>query len=113
LNLLRFIGLSLDFLKFSKPGLSPGRVANPSNTNKISIFKTLRKFGNGLHNAIAKRIHSCQCWFCGFAVSADLYNNPNRNTDIRARFESQGLTVTQLQRTQIGKIKLGELKPGR
>jgi 23S rRNA pseudouridine2605 synthase len=32
---------------------------------------------------------------------------------VRRLFESQGLTVRRLQRTQIGKIKLGELKPGR
>jgi len=28
-------------------------------------------------------------------------------------FESQNLTVKRLQRIQIGKIKLGELKPGK
>ena len=32
---------------------------------------------------------------------------------MRRLFESQGLAVKRLQRTQIGKIKLGELKPGR
>jgi 23S rRNA pseudouridine2605 synthase len=36
-----------------------------------------------------------------------------RNREVRRLFESQGLTVKRLQRTQIGKIKLGELKPGR
>jgi len=36
-----------------------------------------------------------------------------KNREVRRMFESQGLTVTRLQRTQIGKIKLGELKPGR
>jgi 23S rRNA pseudouridine2605 synthase len=28
-------------------------------------------------------------------------------------FESQGATVKRLQRVQIGKIKVGELKPGK
>jgi len=36
-----------------------------------------------------------------------------KNREVRRMFESQGLTVKKLQRTQIGKIKLGELKPGR
>ena len=36
-----------------------------------------------------------------------------KNREVRRMFESQGLTVERLQRTQIGKIKLGELKPGR
>jgi pseudouridine synthase len=36
-----------------------------------------------------------------------------KNREVRRLFESQGLTVTRLQRTQIGRIKLGELKPGR
>jgi 23S rRNA pseudouridine2605 synthase len=36
-----------------------------------------------------------------------------KNREVRRLFESQGLAVERLQRTQIGKIKLGELKPGR
>lgn len=36
-----------------------------------------------------------------------------KNREVRRLFESQGLLVKRLQRTQIGKIKLGELKPGR
>jgi pseudouridine synthase len=33
--------------------------------------------------------------------------------EVRRLFESQGRTVTRLQRVQIGKIKLGELRPGK
>jgi pseudouridine synthase len=33
--------------------------------------------------------------------------------EVRRLFESQGLRVGKLQRIQIGKIKLGELRPGR
>ena len=33
--------------------------------------------------------------------------------EVRRLFESQGRTVKRLQRTQIGKIKLGELRPGK
>ena len=36
-----------------------------------------------------------------------------KNREVRRLFESQGLVVRRLLRTQIGKIKLGELKPGR
>jgi 23S rRNA pseudouridine2605 synthase len=36
-----------------------------------------------------------------------------RNREVRRLFESQALTMKKLQRTQIGKIRLGELKPGK
>jgi 23S rRNA pseudouridine2605 synthase len=36
-----------------------------------------------------------------------------KNREVRRLFESQGLSVKRLERTQIGKIKLGELKTGR
>lgn len=36
-----------------------------------------------------------------------------KNREVRRMCESQGLTVKRLLRTQIGKIKLGELKTGR
>jgi 23S rRNA pseudouridine2605 synthase len=36
-----------------------------------------------------------------------------KNREVRRLFASRGLAVKRLQRTQIGKIKLGELKPGR
>jgi 23S rRNA pseudouridine2605 synthase len=36
-----------------------------------------------------------------------------KNREVRRLFESQNLTVKKLQRTQIGKIKLGELKLGK
>lgn len=36
-----------------------------------------------------------------------------KNREVRRLFESQGLTVRRLVRIQIGRIKLGELKPGR
>jgi pseudouridine synthase len=43
----------------------------------------------------------------------ELELSEGKNREVRRLFESQGLVVRQLQRTQIGKIKLGELKPGR
>lgn len=36
-----------------------------------------------------------------------------KNREVRRLFESQNLTVKRLQRIQIGKIRLGELKPGK
>jgi 23S rRNA pseudouridine2605 synthase len=36
-----------------------------------------------------------------------------RNREVRRLFESQGITVARLQRIQIGRIKLGELPPGK
>lgn len=36
-----------------------------------------------------------------------------KNREVRRLFESQALTVKKLQRTQIGPIRLGELKPGK
>ena len=36
-----------------------------------------------------------------------------KNREVRRLFESQAITVKKLQRTQIGKIRLGELIPGK
>ncbi len=36
-----------------------------------------------------------------------------KNREVRRLFESQAVTVKKLQRTQIGKIRLGELRPGK
>jgi 23S rRNA pseudouridine2605 synthase len=36
-----------------------------------------------------------------------------KNREVRRLFESQGLSVKRLVRTQIGKIKLGELRSGK
>jgi 23S rRNA pseudouridine2605 synthase len=44
---------------------------------------------------------------------AELELTEGKNREIRRLFESQGVSVKRLQRTQIGKIKLGELKPGK
>jgi 23S rRNA pseudouridine2605 synthase len=43
----------------------------------------------------------------------ELELSEGKNREVRRLFESQGLTVKRLQRVQIGKIRLGELKPGR
>jgi 23S rRNA pseudouridine2605 synthase len=44
---------------------------------------------------------------------AELEMTEGKNREIRRLFESEGMTVKRLQRMQIGKIKLAELKPGK
>jgi 23S rRNA pseudouridine2605 synthase len=44
---------------------------------------------------------------------AELDLAEGKNREVRRLFESQGMTVKRLQRIQIGKIRLGELKPGK
>lgn len=44
---------------------------------------------------------------------AELELTEGKNREVRRMFESQGASVKQLKRVQIGKIKLGELKPGK
>jgi 23S rRNA pseudouridine2605 synthase len=44
---------------------------------------------------------------------AELELTEGKNREVRRMFESQGAKVKRLQRVQIGKIKLGELKPGK
>ncbi len=43
----------------------------------------------------------------------ELELSEGKNREVRRLFESQNLVVRRLQRMQIGKIKLGELKPGK
>ena len=44
---------------------------------------------------------------------AELDLAEGKNREVRRMFESQSVKVKRLQRVQIGKIKLGELKPGK
>ena len=47
----------------------------------------------------------------GSVVELELTEGKNR--EVRRMFAALGLTVKRLQRIQIGRIKLGELRPGR
>lgn len=47
----------------------------------------------------------------GSVVELDL--TEGRNREVRRMFGALGLTVSRLERIQIGRIKLGELRPGR
>ncbi|MGO9588238.1 MAG: pseudouridine synthase [Limisphaerales bacterium] len=75
----------------------------------------LRQFTRGVWHAgeqiraLAARLVSAS----GARSVVELELGEGKNREVRRLFESQGLAVKRLQRTQIGKIKLGELKPGR
>jgi len=59
----------------------------------------------------AKRAHLISATKSGSVVELELTEGKNR--EVRRMFESQGVLVKQLKRVQIGKIKIGELKPGK
>jgi len=71
----------------------------------------LRKFVRGIFHAGDKLKADSARQVSKNVVELELSEGKNR--EVRRLFESQGLVVRRLQRTQIGKIKLGELKPGR
>ena len=75
----------------------------------------LRRFTQGIFDAGEKlRALSARLVSGSRAHSVvELEMGEGKNREVRRLFESQGLAVEKLQRTQIGKIKLGELKPGR
>ncbi|MBC8094332.1 MAG: rRNA pseudouridine synthase [Akkermansiaceae bacterium] len=45
--------------------------------------------------------------------TVELELSEGKNREVRRLFESQGKTVKRLERVQVGKIKVGELKPGK
>jgi len=75
----------------------------------------LAGFRRGIfHEGEKLKAQSARLISAGRAKSVvELELGEGKNREVRRLFESQGMTVKQLQRTQIGKIKLGELKPGR
>ena len=75
----------------------------------------LRKFIQGIYDGGEKlralAAHIVSATRARSVVELELGEGKNR--EVRRLFESQNLPVKKLQRTQIGKIKLGELKPGK
>ena len=71
----------------------------------------LRRFTLGIFHGGEKLVALSVRLVSPHVVELELSEGKNR--EVRRLFESQGVTVKRLQRTQIGKIKLGELKPGR
>lgn len=75
----------------------------------------LRQFESGVWHG-GEKLRADRAWFVseGKAQSVvELELAEGKNREVRRLFESQGLSVRRLVRTRIGKIKLGELKPGR
>jgi len=77
--------------------------------------KMLREFTNGVWHE-GEKLKTERAWVISASNAqsvVELELAEGKNREVRRLFESQGLTVRRLVRTQIGKIKLGELKPGR
>lgn len=75
----------------------------------------LKRFEAGIRNQGEElRARSARLVSAGGNASVvELELGEGKNREVRRLFESQGLSVKRLQRIQIGKIKLGELKTGR
>ena len=75
----------------------------------------LRRFTHGVWHE-GEKLKAERAWLISASQAqsvVELELAEGKNREVRRMFESQGLAVKRLQRTQIGKIKLGELKPGR
>jgi len=75
----------------------------------------LEKFTRGIEH-LGERLKAERAWLVSEGkvqsiVELELAEGKNR--EVRRLFESQGFVVRRLVRVQIGKIKIGELKPGR
>ncbi|MBU6411759.1 MAG: rRNA pseudouridine synthase, partial [Verrucomicrobia bacterium] len=75
------------------------------------LQQLVRGVGHQGQTLRAERAELLQASDACSAVELELGEGKNR--EVRRMFETQGLVVKRLQRTQIGKIKLGDLKPGR
>ena len=77
--------------------------------------ETLNRFTRGLvHEGEKLRAEKARLISSSLSRSTvELDLTEGKNREVRRLFESQGLTVKRLQRVQIGRIKLGELKPGK
>jgi 23S rRNA pseudouridine2605 synthase len=75
----------------------------------------LEKLTHGVfHDGEKLKAHKARLVSASKSVSvAELELMEGKNREVRRLFESQSATVKRLQRVQIGKIKLGELKPGK
>jgi 23S rRNA pseudouridine2605 synthase len=77
--------------------------------------ETLQNFVHGIFHdgekLKAEKAHAVSVSNAQSIVELELAEGKNR--EVRRLFESQGFSVKRLQRVQIGKIKLGELKTGK
>jgi pseudouridine synthase len=75
----------------------------------------LEKFTRGIEH-LGERLKAERAWLVSegkLQSIVELELAEGKNREVRRLFESQGLVVRRLVRMQIGKIKIGELKPGR
>ncbi len=77
--------------------------------------EVLDRFTNGIFHD-GEKLKAERAWLLsatksGSIVELELAEGKNR--EVRRLFESQGFLVRRLVRTQIGKVKLAELKPGK
>jgi len=77
--------------------------------------ETLRKFTSGLWH-LGEKLKAEKARLVSASQTqsvVELEMAEGKYHEVRRLFESQGLTVKALRRIQIGKIKLGELRPGK
>ena len=78
-------------------------------------MEVLNRFTHGVfHNQ--ERLKADRARLVSSSLSrsiVELELTEGKNREVRRLFESQGITVKRLQRVQIGRTKLGELRPGR
>jgi len=77
--------------------------------------ETLRQFERGVRHD-GEKLKAERAWLVNESKAqsiVELELAEGKNREVRRLFESQGVKVQRLVRTQIGKIRLGELKPGR
>ena len=77
--------------------------------------EVLKRFTNGIFHD-GEKLKAERAWLLsatksGSVVELELAEGKNR--EVRRLFESQNFLVRRLVRTQIGKVKLAELKPGK
>ncbi|MCW5554695.1 MAG: rRNA pseudouridine synthase [Verrucomicrobiae bacterium] len=75
----------------------------------------LELFTSGVYDG-GEKLKAERAWLMtsgGSQSVVELELAEGKNREVRRLFESQGLSVKRLVRVQVGKIKLGELKPGR
>ena len=77
--------------------------------------ETLYKFTRGVyHDGEKLKAERAHLVSSGKVRSiAELELTEGKNREVRRMFEAEGMTVKRLQRLQIGKVKLAELKPGK
>ena len=83
-------------------------IDGPAGVGKSSTSKALAKYFNYAYLDTGAMYRACAWWCLKSGIDLD----SGKNRIVRRIFGSIGFPVKRLVRTQIGPIKLGELKPG-